>query len=127
MKDKMKRKFDEDFEENPDKWTEQGALSAADRRELFVKWLSESWKEVQAEKQPQITKAFQRCGMLNAVDGSEDSLIKVQGYDGPYSLDSDDEGEASDESGRSVMSSSEDPESDTSSGEEDSDDEMKYD
>ena len=117
--------FDDDFEENPDKWTEAGALTAADRRELFVKWLSESWKQVQAEKQPQIRKAFQRCGMLNAVDGSEDSLIKVQGYDGPYSLDSDDdEGELSDGSDRSVMSSSDDPESDTSSDEEGSDDDM---
>ena len=121
VKDKVKGRFDEDFEEDPDKWVDQGGLSAADRRELYVKWLSESWKEVQAERQPQITKAFQRCGMLNAVDGSEDHLIKVEGYDGAYNMHDDDPDEGG-ESERSVMSSSDDPESDNTSS---SDDDME--
>jgi hypothetical protein len=30
--------------------------------------------------------AFQRCGVLNAADGSEDNLIKIHGFDGVYSL-----------------------------------------
>ena len=86
-----------------------------------MKWLSESWKEVQAETQPQITKAFQRYGMLNAVDGSEDHLIKVEGYDGAYNMHDDDPDEG-EESERSVMSSSDDPESDNTSS---SDDDME--
>jgi hypothetical protein len=35
--------------------------------------------------------------MLNAVDGSENCLIKVQGYDGLYSLDSDQKNESAEE------------------------------
>jgi hypothetical protein len=83
----IKSKFDEHFGEIPDLWTKDGLLSAADRRLLFVKWLSESWEDVTENRQEQITKAFQRCGMLNAIAGSEDHLIKIKGYEGPYSLE----------------------------------------
>lgn len=55
-----------------------------------MKWLSESWADICARPEV-ITRAFQRCGMLNAVDGSEDDLIRVPGYNGVYSLDSDEE------------------------------------
>jgi len=48
-------------------------------------------EDVTDNRQDQIMNAFQRCGMLNAIDVSEDHLIKVQGYDGPYTLESDDE------------------------------------
>ena len=35
--------------------------------------------------------------MLNAADGSEDHLIRIQGYDGPYSVDGEiDDGNDSD-------------------------------
>ena len=57
---------------------------------FFAQWLSEAWEIVTDTRQDQITNAFQRCGMLNAIDGSEDHLIKIQGYEGPYSLDDGD-------------------------------------
>ena len=37
VKDKIKTKFDCHFESDPDLWTEEGKLSAADRRELFTR------------------------------------------------------------------------------------------
>lgn len=43
VKDQVKIIFDDDFAEYPDVWTEDGLLSAADRRMLFVQWLSKSW------------------------------------------------------------------------------------
>ena len=64
-------------------------------------------------RQEMITRAFQACGMLNAVDGSEDHLISVEGYDGPYSLDGEvDEADLSDSS---ELSESEDDVSDSDS------------
>lgn len=83
VKDQVKMRFDEDFAElsRPD-----GLLSAANRRMLFVHWLSENWTYVTENRQEQITKAFQKCEMLNAIDGSEEKLIKVQGYNKPYSM-----------------------------------------
>ena len=77
-------------------WTKPGLLTAADRRRLYVKWLSEVWEEID-QRQSMITRAFQQCGMLNAADGSEDHLIRIQGYDGPYSVDGEiDDGNDSD-------------------------------
>lgn len=111
VKDEVKRMFGDDLEENPDK------RAKTDSRSAFLKcWTSKSWKKVQAEKQAQITSVFQRCGMLNAVDGSEDALIEVEGYDTPYSLE-DGEDERKNESESSVGSWSNDPESNNSSDE----------
>ena len=45
----------------------------------------------QADGQAQVLNSFQRCGVVNACDGSEDDLIKIQGYSGSYNLDTDDE------------------------------------
>ena len=76
---------------------EDGEISPSARRRLFVEWLDSSIKEFYNEGgQEQVTKAFQRCGMLNAIDGSEDDLIKVPGVpdydinDSDYSDDDSD-------------------------------------
>jgi hypothetical protein len=47
------------------------------QRKTFVQWLSVAWEEFFAEDgQAQVLSAFQRCGVSNAADGSEDNLIK---------------------------------------------------
>ena len=91
---------------------------------MQAKWLKEAWDEFFAEGgQEQVTKAFKRCGMLNAVDGSEDHEIHVQGiddYEIGESSDEEDEGSDSD----SDESSSDDDEelySSSESEEEESD------
>ncbi len=46
----------------------------------MVKWLDKAWKDFYANGgAKQVKAAFQRCGMLNAMDGSEDKLIHVEG------------------------------------------------
>ena len=53
----------------------------------MVSWLDLAWKEFYANGGiARVKKAFQRCGMLNAMDGSEDHLITVEGCEN-YSLD----------------------------------------
>jgi len=77
----MKAKFEADFDERHDDWCDD-KIKAGERRILQAKWLKEAWDEFFADGgQEQVTKAFKRCGMLNAIDGSEDSEIHVQGID----------------------------------------------
>ncbi len=53
----------------------------------MVGWLDSAWKDFYAKDgTARVKKAFQRCGMLNALDGSEDHLITVEGCP-TYSLD----------------------------------------
>ena len=119
----MKAKFEQDFDERHDAWCDD-EIKAPERRFLQAKWLKEAWDEFFAEGgQEQVTKAFNRCGMLNAVDGSEDHEIHVQGiddYEIGESSDEEDEGSDSD----SDESSSDDDEelySSSESEEEESD------
>jgi len=91
IKNIIQRKQKAHFRDNPDIWTRggtDGGLTASDRRILFAKWTAEAWEEFFAGSgQEQVTNAFQRCGILLACDGSEDHLIKIQGYEGPYDLE----------------------------------------
>ncbi len=62
-------------------------MSTKERRALMVGWLDSAWKDFYAKDgTARVKKAFQRCGMLNALDGSEDHLITVEGCP-TYSLD----------------------------------------
>ena len=53
---------------------------AGERRILMTKWLGQSWEEYAKNHQAAITNAFKRCGMYNALDGSESHLIKIGKY-----------------------------------------------
>ena len=57
-----------------------GKVSTAERRILMTKWLGISWEEYCKTNQKTITNAFKRCGMYNALDGSESHLIKIRKY-----------------------------------------------
>ena len=79
IKDRMRKKYDADFESRTSEWTDK-RIPTRELRVLYANWLSEAWKEFLEEGgDDQIKKAFQRCGMLNAQDGSEDHLIRVPG------------------------------------------------
>ena len=55
----------------------------------MVMWLDKAWKGFYANGGARRAKAaFQRCGMLNAMDGSEDHMIKVEGCPA-YALEGD--------------------------------------
>ena len=45
----------------------------------MTKWLGISWEEYCKTNQKTITNAFKRCGMYNALDGSE-SHFKIRKY-----------------------------------------------
>ena len=53
----------------------------------MVQWLDDAWKGFYANGgAKRVLAAFKRCGMMNAMDGSEDKLIQVEGCP-DYSLD----------------------------------------
>ena len=55
-------------------------MTAGQRRILMTKWLGNSWEDFTKNNQEMITKAFKKCGMYNALDGSESHLIKIRKF-----------------------------------------------
>ena len=80
MKKKIEQSLDKwlEVEDNIDKWHDK--LTAKERRILMTKWVGDAWNELQCY-QDFFRKAFQRTGCLMTIDGSEDYLIKPQGYE----------------------------------------------
>ena len=69
---------------------EDGLIPPDEFRRLLVQWTQETWAVFHADGgQKQVLDTFQRCGLLNACDGSEDKLIKVPGVV-DYSIDEPD-------------------------------------
>ena len=66
----------ESSEERLNAW-QNGKVSAGERRILFTKWLGEAWEDYTENHADEIFNAFQRCGMCNAIDGSENYRVKV--------------------------------------------------
>ena len=66
----------ESSEERLNAW-QNGKVSAGERRILFTKWLGEAWEDYTENHADEIFNAFQRCGMCNAIDGSENHRVKV--------------------------------------------------
>jgi len=77
----MKKKFREDFSTNLDLWC-AGKVTATDRRRRVVEWFDEAVAEFRKSGRQQIVEAHQRCGSGLLCDGSENHLIKIDGYDG---------------------------------------------
>ena len=57
--------------------------AAMSRRMLMAQWLSAAWKDLTANHAHMIESAFVKTGFKVAKDGSEDSLIEIQGWAGP--------------------------------------------
>ena len=74
------RKNLESYKERLCQWN-QGKVSAGERLILLTKWLAEAWEDYTQNHQDQFTKALKRCGMYNALDGSENNLIQILRYD----------------------------------------------
>lgn len=116
----MKEKYEADFDKRHNAWCD-GKIDASERRVLMTKWLKEAWKEFfAAGGQEQVTKAFKRCGMLNAIDGSEDSEIHVQGIEN-YDIGESSDEESEEEDSSDEESESENENSDSGSESEDED------
>ena len=76
--------YKEDLESNEERlnlW-KNGKITAGERRILYTKWLGRAFDDYTKNHPDEITKAFKRCGMFNAMDGSENHLIKLRkGFD----------------------------------------------
>ena len=54
----------------------QGKFDASSRRILFTRWVGQAWEEVSADRE-MVKRSFRKCGIVVAVDGSEDSKINI--------------------------------------------------
>ena len=87
----MGRSYSDSVEAQKDIWI---AVSASDeiedptcsaamtRRMLMARWMSDAWTELTTNYSGLIESAFVRTGFKLAKDGSEDSLIELQGWAG---------------------------------------------
>ena len=57
--------------------------AAMSRRMLMAQWLSTAWTDLITNYPHMIASAFVKTGFKVAEDGSEDSLIEIQGWAGP--------------------------------------------
>eukprot|EP00479_Gromia_sphaerica_P013267 TRINITY_DN7328_c0_g1_i1.p2 TRINITY_DN7328_c0_g1~~TRINITY_DN7328_c0_g1_i1.p2 ORF type:complete len:120 (-),score=18.40 TRINITY_DN7328_c0_g1_i1:350-709(-) len=88
IKRRMVKMYRNDLESSPerlDQWM-NGKVTTSERRILMTKWLGQSWDDFTENHQDRITKAFKQCGMYNAIDGSENHLIKIPRYDKEYKI-----------------------------------------
>ena len=66
----------------------KGQFNASARRVLFTKWVGQAWEEI-CQNRDMIVRSFQKTGIAVAVDGSEDSLIHIEGLE-DYSVEDND-------------------------------------
>lgn len=92
VKTRVKKLFKEKYLQTSQVWDE-GEVSMSDKRVMMTKFLGEAWDSMKADHSS-VLKAFQACGACNAIDGSEDYLIKWPGKDEQeeYRVVSEDEG-----------------------------------
>ena len=55
----------------------KGQFNASARRVLFTKWVGQAWGEI-CQNRDMIVRSFQKTGIAVVVDGSEDSLIRIE-------------------------------------------------
>ena len=57
-----------------------GKFTASERRVLLTRWIDDSWEEISSNTE-MIVRAFKKCGVSVAADGSEDADIHIEGLD----------------------------------------------
>lgn len=77
FKEAVKRQHEAHISENLALYTE-GRLTASDRRVLLTKWVGVAWQEIN-QKKDVIVRSFRKCGISLAVDGTENSEVKIEG------------------------------------------------
>jgi hypothetical protein len=59
----------------------KGGNRRAPSKSLILKWIKQSWDAISPDI---IRKSFKKCGISNALDGSEDNLFQNEGDDDPF-------------------------------------------
>jgi hypothetical protein len=80
--------FKSHLSEMYDKWLFSGPVEKtkggnrrAPSNSLILKWIKQSWDAISPDI---IRKSFKKCGISNALDGSEDNLFQNEGDDDPF-------------------------------------------
>lgn len=86
----MRLSYLAEIEKNPHIWfaaesddisiEDEGSASAKARRMLMAQWFQDAWLDLTLNNKHIIKKAFVDTGFLLAKDGSEDHLLKLQGW-----------------------------------------------
>ena len=93
----MGKKYRAELETNPNIWIASGedqeiddanSKSAMHRRMLMVTWLWEAWEDLCKNHKHKLQQSFFNTGFLLAMDGSEDSETRLQGWSStsPYTF-----------------------------------------
>jgi hypothetical protein len=77
-KNLMRSYFVKDFNEHPKQWTDSG-VSARDWRMKLTRWAVAARTAMEAQHGATIVKSFKSCGFYNALNKTEDKLIKIRG------------------------------------------------
>ena len=81
IKNLMRKHFIKHFETHLDLWVND-KVTPKERRHLYCEWLVAAMTEFYGnEGQKQVLRAFEKCGLAGAYDGSEDHLIAIDGFD----------------------------------------------
>ncbi|KAH0606088.1 uncharacterized protein H6S33_003749 [Morchella sextelata] len=80
LKGKISELLDLELDKNRSLW-EEGQFTVGDRRILMTWVVAEAWDWLHQERKELIVKSFRQVGISLAIDGSEDSEIKVKGLD----------------------------------------------
>ena len=85
---RMKNKFVEHYQSHHVAW-ERGDVPPMERKQLHVKWLSESIIDFydNCEGQIMVEKIFARCGLRTPPSETGEQLRKIPGYDKPIVVD----------------------------------------
>ena len=71
----------------PFRYTPSGKKQAPSK-ELVLEWINKAWQEIPADL---VAKSFKSCGILNALDGTEDDAVYEEETEGREIEDVEDE------------------------------------
>lgn len=93
IKKRMVKYYKNDLESSKERLLQwkTGKVSASERRVLYTKWLADAWEDYTTNHQDEITAAFKKCGMYNAIDGNGNHLIKIPRFGGEYKIEKPDD------------------------------------
>ena len=79
FKNHIRTQFEVHIDENLESYTD-GKISTAQRRVLITKWVANAWQLIKEDKRL-IKRSFLKCGISNALDGSENDLVNIKGIE----------------------------------------------
>lgn len=81
IKNLIRKRFKCHFDANLSAWVD-GTVTPAMRRRLYCEWLVAAMSEFYCDNgQQQVRRAFEKCGLAGAYDGSDDDKISIDGFD----------------------------------------------